>query len=53
MEAGNRRVNQGGRHTTTSGNVQPNTRSNQGRQANANPDANANVGAEIPPVDMG
>ena len=53
MEAGNRRGNLGGGSTTTNGNARPNTRRNQGRQANAIPNAEANVGAGNPPVDAG
>ena len=53
MEAGNGRVNLGGGSTTTNGNARPTTWRNPGRSADANQNANANVSARTPPVDMG
>ena len=53
MEARNERGNLGGGSTTTNGNARPNTRRNQGRNAIANQNAEANVGAGNPLVDAG
>ena len=47
IEAGNGRGNLGGGSTITNENARPNTRRNQGRQANAK----ANVDAGNPPID--